>query len=68
MKYFDSEEVAREANIPPDKLEQLRRLVRQEFPRDEMMYELHVLRTCMAVKDGILNLDEILRSDLPHRE
>ena len=44
MSYFDYEEVAREARIPAEKLEGLHHLIREEFPRDEMMYELHLLR------------------------
>ena len=35
---FDYEKMARKAHIPPEKLEELSRLIRQEFPRDEMMY------------------------------
>jgi len=61
MRFFDSEKVASEANIPPDKLEKLRHLMRKEFPRDEMMYELHLLRACMAIKGGVLTVEEALR-------
>jgi len=61
MRFFDCEKVASEANIPHQKLEKLRRLIRQEFPRDEMMYELHLLRACMAIKNGILTVEEALR-------
>lgn len=61
MHYFDYEKVAREANISPAKLEELRHLIRQEFPQDKMMYELHLLRACMAIKSGILTVDEALR-------
>ena len=60
MSYFDYEEVAREAHIPAEKLEQLRRLTKKEFPRDEMMYELHLLRACMAIKDSVLTIDQAL--------
>ncbi len=62
MRFFDFEKVALEASIPPDKLDKLRHLIRQEFPRDEMMYELHLLRACMAVKNGILTVEEALRA------
>ena len=63
MQYFDCEKVAGEAHIPPDKLEKLRHLIRQEFPRDEMMFELHLLRACMAIKNGILTVEEALRPE-----
>ena len=54
--YFDYESVAREAGIAPDSLEKLCAIVRRDFPTDEMMYELHVLRACMAVKRGVLKV------------
>ena len=60
MSYFDCEEVAREARIPAEKLEELRHLIREEFPRDEMMYELHLLRACMAIRDGVVTLQQAL--------
>ena len=61
MRYFDFDKVAREAAIPADKLVQLCSAIRREFPRDDMMYELHVLRACMAVRDGHISLEEALR-------
>jgi hypothetical protein len=63
VKYFDYEKTAREAQMPPQRLDELRDMVRQEFPRDEMMYELHLLRACMAVRDGVLSIDEALRQE-----
>ena len=63
MPYFDFETVARKAHIPSEKLNELRHLARQEFPRDEMMYELHLLRTCMAIRDGVLTLEEALQPE-----
>lgn len=61
MRFFDCEKVASEASIPSDKLEKLRDLIRQEFPRDEMMFELHLLRACMAIKNGVLTVEVALR-------
>ena len=60
MHYFDCEKVAVEAHIPPEKLDQLRHVIRQDFPRDEVMSELHLLRACMAIRDGVLTLEEAL--------
>jgi len=65
MKYFDCEPTAREAQVPPEKMEVLSQRIRQEFPADEMMYELHLLRACAAIRDGILTLEEALRPT-PH--
>ena len=67
MRFFDSEKVASEANIPPDKLEKLRHLIRREFPRDEMMFELHLLRACMAIRNGILTVEDALRPEQASR-
>jgi hypothetical protein len=58
--YFDYEEAAREARIPAQELEELRHLIKREFPRDEMMYELHLLRACMTIKNGVLTIEQAL--------
>ena len=50
MRYFDYEKAAQEAGISSEKLEDLSKAVRREFPRDDMMFELHLLRICRAVK------------------
>ncbi len=63
MHYFDYQSVATEARIPPDKLEELARMIRSEFPKDEMMYELHLLRACLAVRDGFVSLEDVLRAE-----
>jgi len=60
VTYFDYEEVAREARIPAEKLEELRHLIKREFPRDEIMYELHLLRACMTIKNGVLTIEQAL--------
>ncbi len=63
MHHFDVETPARRAHISPEKLDELRHIVRQEFPKDEMMYELHPLRTCMAIRDGVLTVEEALQAE-----
>ena len=60
MRYFDYKKVAREAHIPAPKLAEICHLVRREFPKDDMMYELHVLRACAAVRDGHVRLEDVL--------
>jgi len=37
MEYFDYQTVAQEATIPPDKLEEIAKIMRKEFPTDEML-------------------------------
>ena len=68
MKYFNYEKVAAEAGISPEKLQELEERIRQEFPSDEMMYELHVLRACMAVRDGHIKLADALGTEPAARE
>ncbi len=60
MHYFDFENAAREAGISAGQLRQLCEAMRREFPGDEMMRELHVLRACMAVRDGLVTLEDAL--------
>ena len=62
MRYFDYEKVAQEAGIAPDKMAKLTSIIRQEFPKDDLMFELHVLRACMAIREGQLSIDEALKS------
>jgi hypothetical protein len=62
MRYFDYESVAREAKIPEEKLGKLVNLVRREFPHDPMMAELHTLRTCMAIRDGYIDIADALKN------
>lgn len=57
---FDYVTAAKRAGIPPDKLDRLCAIVRQEFPSDEMMAELHILRAVLAIERGGTTLDQIL--------
>jgi len=63
MHYFDYEKVARQAHVTPEKLNELSQVIRQDFPRDDMMFELHLLRAFMAIREGILTLEEALRPE-----
>jgi hypothetical protein len=67
MRYFDYESVAREAKVPGEKLRKLVKLVRQEFPHDPMMAELHMLRACLAVRDGYIQIDDALKNQTEKR-
>ena len=60
---FDYESVAREAGVSENELKGLMSAVRREFPRDDMMFELHVLRACMAVRDGRVTVAEALAAE-----
>ena len=62
MRYFNFEKTAKEAGIPSDKMDEICQIVRKEFPRDEMMYELYVLRVCMAIKDSYISIEDVISS------
>jgi hypothetical protein len=38
--------------------------MRREFPDDQMMQDLHVLRACMAISEGRVTLAEALRAQV----
>jgi hypothetical protein len=63
MRYFDYSKVADEAGIPARKLARLKSAVRREFPKDDMMFELHMLRACTAIRDGHVTIDEALTDE-----
>lgn len=44
IEYFDYQNVARDMKIPASILKKIEKEVKEEFPKDKMMYELHVLR------------------------
>ena len=44
IDYFDYQRVAREMKVPGAILKKIKKEVKEEFPKDKMMYELHVLR------------------------
>lgn len=60
VEYFDYISVAKRCNITNGTLRKLEDLEHQEFPRDKMMFELHMLRILKAVEKGHLKPEEIL--------
>lgn len=44
IKYFNYPKLAKELSMPLPILKQIEAEVSKEFPSDEMMYELHVMR------------------------
>ncbi len=57
---FDYESLAKKINLPTEKLTQIRSLVRSDFPDDEMMFELHMLRVLMALERKDISFEEIV--------
>ncbi|MEW6368878.1 MAG: hypothetical protein AB1714_29975 [Acidobacteriota bacterium] len=60
MYYFDLDSAARDAGLEPERLKALCDSILREFPRDEMLYELHVLRACMALRNGDVSFEELV--------
>jgi hypothetical protein len=60
---FDYKTAATRAGIARDKLERLAAIIRAEYPDDETMAELHILRALLAVERGEASIEEILRQD-----
>lgn len=61
LEYFDYRAAARDAGIGDDQLRLIEKMFRADYPRDEMLYELHVLRACQAIRNGRTTLDAVLR-------
>ena len=57
---FDYLDAARRIGLPDVQLDRLCNRMRSEFPNDDMMFELHVLRAIMAVESGRVTCDQIL--------
>ncbi|MCL5104545.1 MAG: hypothetical protein M1133_10615 [Armatimonadetes bacterium] len=60
MIYFDYKTIAEQAGISDADLALIQELMQREFPHDEMMRDLHILRACMAVRDGRVTLDQVM--------
>ncbi len=60
MGIFNLEETKRESGLSAPELAQLEERVRREFEGDEMMFELHLVRTLKALKEGWVTFEEAL--------
>jgi hypothetical protein len=62
---FDYLTAAKRVGISPDQLERLCAIIRVEFPSDEMMAELHILRAIQSIERGDTTIEAILNQDAP---
>jgi len=60
---FDYRSAAQRAGILERDLDRLCRVVREDFPDDEMMFELHVLRALLAIESGQITLEQALKAN-----
>lgn len=62
---FDLQRLKTESGLSPQILEQLERIVREDFPDDEMQFELHLMRLLRALKTGRITLAQVLGEPMP---
>jgi hypothetical protein len=60
MEYFDYISVAREGNLSDEQLRGIEEMVRRDYPDDPMLFELHVLRACNAIRDGRVTYEQVI--------
>ena len=58
MEYFDYEPVAKEAGLSREQLRRLEEVVGRDYPDDLMLFELHVLRACNAIRDRRITFEK----------
>lgn len=63
MVMFDYQSVADEIGLTPEQVRALEQSVREEFPHDDMLFELHMLRACLAIQEGDVTLEEALEPE-----
>ena len=63
LQYFDYVAVATAARISEADLAAIEAHVRADYPSDQMMFELRMLRTCNAIKSGAATVADALRPD-----
>jgi hypothetical protein len=51
-RFFDYETIAHKAGIAQEDLDAIRQRVQADYPDDDMMQELRLLRTCSAIREG----------------
>jgi hypothetical protein len=54
---YDIEQAFKESGLTKKQIEKIKQEVRNDFPDDEMMYELHVIRVLNAIKKGYWSVD-----------
>ena len=60
MEYFDYQSLAGKAQISPAQLARIVERVRHDYPEDQMLRELHVLRACRAIRDRQVTIEQVL--------
>ncbi len=58
---FNYEAIAKRINLPEERVSEIGKIIRKDFPRDEMMFELHMLRVLMALERKDLTLEDLFK-------
>lgn len=57
---LDIERILRKKGLTQQQIDLLKAEVRREFPNDDMMYELHLIRLVHSLMEGYCNLKDLL--------
>jgi hypothetical protein len=60
--YFDINKIIKQSRLPDNIIERLKQEIRMEFPADDLMYELHLMRSIKA-ESGERSLGQLPRPD-----
>ena len=58
--HFDYLPVAAEAGLGDEEIALIEQSWKKEYPYDDLLRELHVLRTIIAIRDGLCSIDEAI--------
>ena len=58
---FNYEAIAKRINLPEERVSEIGKIIRKDFPRDELMFELHMLRVLMALERKDLTLEDLFK-------
>lgn len=56
---FELEKLRQESGLSGPELEQLEKEVIREFPKDKMMFELHLVRILQALQNGWISKEQL---------
>ena len=65
--FFDYQKPLKNLGLSQKIIDRLVKSVQSEFPHDEMMCELHLVRLANALKEKFLTVKEALQENEPHR-
>lgn len=60
---FNSNMPDKEHNLTHEEFAQLEKEIREEFPNDEMMFELHLARALEAYRSGLITKEQLLAKE-----